>query len=203
MGGIGSGRHWSYGIKNTTSDYPRIDVRRWHREGLLTLHQRFRWDWLCNGKNIASIHVCSEPGRVILTYRHQKVGGEWKEQNYPINLDWTACHYGGERPWFLCPINGCGRRVAILHSAGIFACRHCHQLAYSSQRETFDDRAARRANKIREKLGWKLGILNSNGYKPKGMHWSTFERLTTQHDSFRSITLAGIVAQLNYSKFVV
>lgn len=87
MGGIGSGRHWYYDEKNTTSDSPAIDVRRWHREGLLTQHQGFRWDWLCNGKIIASIRASSEPGRVILTYRHKKTGGEWKEHSYPINLD--------------------------------------------------------------------------------------------------------------------
>jgi len=34
---------------------------------------------------------------------------------------------------------------------------------------------ARRADRIRDKLGWETGILNSPGEKPKEMHWKTFE----------------------------
>ncbi|MCP4465727.1 MAG: hypothetical protein GY813_03115, partial [Halieaceae bacterium] len=83
------------------------------------------------------------------------------------------------------------------YGGGIFACRHCRELAYPSQRETYDDRAARRADRIRDKLGWELGILNGDGWKPKGMHWSTFERLTVQHDAFVQISLGGIVQRFN------
>jgi hypothetical protein len=36
MGGIGSGKRWHYGAKDTTEDYMPIDIRRWQREGLLT-----------------------------------------------------------------------------------------------------------------------------------------------------------------------
>jgi hypothetical protein len=73
-----------------------------------------------------------------------------------------------------------------------------HQLAYPSQQETDYDRAARRANKIRERLGWKQGILNPKGWKkPKGMHWRTFERLNAEHDAFVDEALAGIDQQLD------
>ena len=139
----------------------------------------------------------TEPDRVILTYRHRSGGEDWKDESYPIYLDWTACHLGGQRPWFLCPARGCGRRVAILYGGGIFACRHCYQLAYPSQRETGYDRMARRADRIRDKLGWEPGILNGNGWKPKGMHWNTFEKLTAQHDAFVQDSLAGMAAKLN------
>jgi hypothetical protein len=67
--------------------------------------------------------------------------------------------------------------VAILFGGSIYACRHCHKLVYQCQRETDDDRAARRADTIRRRLGWEAGILNGEGDKPKGMHWRTFERL--------------------------
>ena len=198
MGGMGSGRHWHYGAKDTTVDYKTIDMRRWKRDGLLKPDQSFGWQWTRNGEVIASIRVRTEPGRVILTYRHKSGGNEWKDESYPIQLDWSACNFGGERPWFLCPARGCGRRVAILYGGGIFACRHCYQLAYPSQRETYDDRAARRADKIRERLGWEQGILNPKGWgKPKGMHWRTFDRLNKEHDAFVAISLAGMAARLN------
>ena len=82
--------------------------------------------------------------------------------------------------------------VANSSGGAIFACRHCYRLAYPSQRETDDDRAARRADRIRERLGWEPGILNGNGLKPKGMHWRTFERLTAEHDAFVEESLAGM-----------
>ena len=81
--------------------------------------------------------------------------------------------------------------------SGIFACRHCHELAYPSQREVDYDRAARRADRIRDKLEWEPGILNGKGWKPKGMHWSTFERLTAQHDALVQVSLAGIAARVD------
>lgn len=192
MGGMGSGRRWHFGASDTTDDYRSIDVRRWRRDGLLDPHQSFGWQWSRRGEVVASIQVRTEPDRVILTYRHRSGGSDWKDESYPVYLDWTACHLGGQRPWFLCPARGCGRRVAILYGGAIFACRHCYRLAYPSQREADDDRAARRADRIRERLGWEPGILNGNGLKPKGMHWRTFERLTAEHDAFVQESLAGM-----------
>ena len=87
--------------------------------------------------------------------------------------------------------------MAILYGGGIFVCRHCYQLAYPRQRETWDDRSARRADRIRDKLGWEPGILNGNGWKLKGMHWNTFERLTARHGTFVQISLAGMAVKLN------
>jgi len=198
MGGIGSGRHWYSGAKDTTDDYRAIDVRRWKRDGFLEPYLSFGWQWSRHGEVFASIQVRTEPGKVILTYRHRSGGDDWKQESYPVGLDWTDCHLGGQRPWFLCPARGCGKRVAILYGGGIFACRHCYQLAYPSQREADYDRMARRADRIRDKLGWEQGILNGNGWKPKGMHWKTFERLTAQHDAFVQVSLAGIAAKLNH-----
>lgn len=79
----------------------------------------------------------------------------------------TPCHLGGSRPWFSCPVVSCGRRVAILYGGGIFACRHCHRLAYGSSREDMSDRTMRRADRLRERLGWESGIANGHGEKPK------------------------------------
>lgn len=113
----------------------------------------------------------SEADFVVLSYRRQPAGGEWRDEEYRVQIVRTACNLGGgSRLWFLCPAAGCGlraagcgRRVAILYGGGIFACRHCHQLAYASAREDAGDRAARKADRLRERLDWEPGILNGCG----------------------------------------
>ena len=192
MGGIGSGRRWHDGAKDTTDDYRALDIRYLNRNGLLTPGYKFNLEWSREGNIVATIGVRTESGRVVVTYRQRRKGKDWKEESYPIRLDWTRCNYGSERPWFLCPMKGCGKRVAILYNGGIFACRNCHRLAYPSQRETDDDRATRRANKLRERLGWIGGILDGNGLKKRGMHWKTYKRLVAEHDALVAISLTGI-----------
>ncbi len=188
MGGMGSGRRDQSG-KNTTGDYRALDVRRLQRDGLLAAGKSFGWSWTRNGEKVASINVRTEADRAILDYKHQRGGGEWKSENYAVRVEWTPCNYGGSRAWFRCPAVGCGRRVAILYGGTIFACRHCYRLAYSSQRENLDDRATRRADKIRDQLKWEPGILNGHGIKPKGMHCRTYQRLTIKHDAHVDISL--------------
>jgi hypothetical protein len=194
MGGWGRGS-WQSG-KSTTSAYRALDVRRLQRDGLLTAGNAFGWTWSRNGEEIASIRMRVGEDRVTLIYRIRDYGGEWQPMEYPVFLEWTACHLGGRRAWFRCPARGCGRRVAVLYGGSIFACRYCHRLAYDSQRERKDDRLTRRADKIRQRLGWEPGILNGDGDKPKGMHWRTFERLKAKHDAFSNAALAGMAERL-------
>ena len=147
---------------------------------------------------MASIQVRAESERIILNYRHKSGGSDWQPMDYPVRLDWTDCTLGGRRAWLLCPARGCGRRVALLYigGAGIFACRHCYKLAYQCQRETDDDRAMRRADAIRRRLGWGAGIANPPGGKPKGMHWRTYARLTSEQNAFAMASFAGMAARL-------
>jgi hypothetical protein len=170
-------------------------VRRLQHDGLLTPGRSFSWNWTQGGETVASIQVRVECDRIILNYRQKSGGSDWQAMDYPVRLDWTGCTLGGRRAWLLCPARGCGRRVALLYigGAGIFACRHCYQLAYASQRETPDGRATRRADRIRERLGWEAGILNGEGGKPKGMHWRTFNRLHAEHNDFVNASLAGMM----------
>ena len=194
MGGFGSGR--GQDGKDTTSDMRALDIRRLQRDGILTPGRGFGWNWLRRGETVASIRIRTEVDRVILNYRSSSNGGEWREMEYPVRRDWTGCHLGGRRAWFLCPVQGCGRRVAILFGGSVFACRHCHKLNYECQREPGHDRAARRADRIRDRLGWEPGMLNGNGCKPKGMHWRTFQRLQAEHNAFVQASLAGMAQRL-------
>ncbi|RLA44424.1 MAG: hypothetical protein DRR42_20515, partial [Gammaproteobacteria bacterium] len=188
MGGSGSGRYCRIGAKQTTDDYLALDIRQLQRDDRLTPSRlfgwqgrSFRWRWWCNDEVIASIKIRVSRGEMTLSYPHQLYGEEAKEENYSVLFDWTECNFGGERIWFICPAKGCRRRAAILYGGSIFACRQCHGLVYPSQRESHGDRAARKANRIRDRLGWERGILNPKGWeKPKGMHWPTFDRLNRE-----------------------
>lgn len=196
MGGFGSGRHSG---RRCTDDLRSLDVRKIHRAGLLTPGQSFNWQWTRNGEVTATIGLRAEADRVVLDYRNRSChhnGGDWEPMKYAVALEWTACGFGGRRVWWRCPAVGCGRRVAVLYGGRVFACRQCNRLAYRSQREADDDRATRRADTIRRRLGWEPGILNGNGLKPKGMHWRTFERLQSQHDAHVHAALAGMVTKL-------
>jgi hypothetical protein len=124
--------------------------------------------------------VQGDVGRVVLAYRHQEWGQDWKSESYPVSLDWTPCNYGGARPWFLCPARGC--RVAVLYGGAIFACRQCHQLVYESQREAPHSRALTRAQAIRERLGGSGSMAEDFPEKPKGMHLQTYWRLCREYE---------------------
>ena len=85
---------------------------------------------------------------------------------YQIPLEMTQPNYGGVRWWFRCP--GCGRRVTNLYiKQRFFWCRKCNDLTYRSQQYSFYDRM-RLMYKKYENLAQK------DGFKRKGMHWSTY-----------------------------
>ena len=201
MGGIGSGRR-GYGGKATTDSYRALDVRRLHRKGLLVVAHTVGWEWSRNGQVVASVQVRTAGDRVTLEYQHRHADHVWRQIECPVALEWTACNLGGSRVWFRCPRNGCGRRVALLYfgGPGAPACRRCKNLAYQCQRESPGDRAARRADTIRHRLGWAAGIFNPRGEKPRGMHWRTFEQFTSEYDAYVGASVAGMALLLDRMK---
>lgn len=193
MGGRGSGRHLHWGAKATVADLRSLDVRRWARDGLLEPGRPFGWHWTRDGERVGDIRVHVMHDVVRLDYRARDHGGEWEPMNYTVRLLRTPCHLGGERVWFRCPAQGCERRVALLYGGKVFACRHCHQLAYPSQRERSFERYQRRAEKIAARLGWTSGDERYRLGKPKGMHWRTYHRLTANLERFEAASEVGLV----------
>jgi hypothetical protein len=161
--------------------YNLIDIRRLSRHRQATNRTHFSWGWRDNdtGEILASIAVHVERfDCVVLRYRTREPGKQWEEVNQPVSLAFTRCHYGGKRPWFLCPGRACGKRVAILYLAGkYFRCRHCHGLSYYSQRYGRGDRALLRARNIRSRLGGDRDVSKPFPAKPKRMRRSTYLRL--------------------------
>ena len=72
-----------------------------------------------------------------------------------------------------------GRR-AKLYFVGRFACRECAGLRHGSKSETRRTRLARKALKIRDKVGGSDGLVGPFPPKPPGMWWRTYSRLREQ-----------------------
>lgn len=191
MGGIGSGNRFRAG-KATTSNLRQLDVRYLKRAGALVPGCYADMQWGADKEITASIRVRMITDHVMLSCQTRTREGKYKEMVYPVYLEWTPCNRGGQRVWFRCPAVGCGRRVAILYGGAVYACRHCHNLAYESQREEKQDRAYRRVEKLRKRLGWRPGIAKGHEGKPKGMQWHTYRRLWYRHIEEEEFILAGI-----------
>lgn len=187
MGGRGSGRQSNYRGRPQTRDALPLDIRKITRKGLLVPGMRFSWQWLVNDLVVASISI-RIGFRNIVALAWRVIGtGEVVEQW--VQTHTSPCHLGGQRHWFTCP--RCGTRVAVLYAPSRdFICRRCGGLAYATQSEDRGDRAATKANKLRTRLGWEIGILNMDGPKPKGMHWKTYHRLKAEHDRLVEFSLS-------------
>ncbi len=195
MGGTGSGNWYRFNKKTTTDECQSIDVRYLHRNGLLQPGRSFSLRWSQAGRQTGSIGgVTHDDSRVTFFYRHRTgMGGEWEDAKQTVPLEWTACNFGGERLWFICPRVGCGRRVAVLYGPGrYFQCRYCYDLRYESQREDKTHRALRRAQKIRERLGGSANMTEPFAEKPKGMHHDTYIRMFWEHHEAEMEQLASM-----------
>ena len=145
---------------------------------------------------MAAITVTPESDGVVLThFSKSPAAGTWSRMEQRVPIIWTACHFGGARPWFVCSIYSnsryCGRRVALLYGPGqLFACRRCYGLGYSSQQEAPMLRAIGRAQKIRIRLGGSANLTEPFPEKPKGMHWSRYLRLQARAEAAQNSSYA-------------
>jgi len=178
VGGVGSGSYSRWKSKRPVAeDCCFLDINYLNRKGYLRPGRVSTQRWTYGGQAAGSVQLIAHENSVELDYRHT-YAGKSEHVHYTVQLAYTACNYGGRRPWFLCPAQGCGRRVGKLYSAGkYFLCRHCYDLAYRSQNISEGDRLLRKAQAIRERLGASLCVWDPIFSKPKGMHWKTFERL--------------------------
>lgn len=161
---IGAGRP---GWRIKDEECLRLNVLALRRAGLLRPGVGGVWCWDQGVRSPSGrIETYAVPGGLCLLYR---LRGAIADQM--VNLSATACPFGGSRQWFQCP--RCRRRAGLLYlrpDGEGFGCRHCEQVACTSQAEGELDRAWRRLAKVRSKLPDPFS-------KPRGMHRTTFERL--------------------------
>jgi hypothetical protein len=175
-----------YPEHDTCENFNAIDVRELQRKNLLRPGLCFTSKWFRDGAPSGDILIKAQPDAIMLIYRvHPPAAPESKVVEQQVPIVWTKCRLGARRPWFKCLITAdgkvCGRRVAKIYGpCHLFACRHCLGLVYESQREIPVDRAMRRAQKIKMRLGGSGDPFELFPLKPRRMHWRTYERLREQ-----------------------
>lgn len=193
MGGYRSGRRgWrrTRAIKEdclivSSTRLYRKDILRKEREhpSLYTVTYSYR-----NRQKEHQIGVEADAQRIKLQYTVTDRSGDSEEFDYPVRVEWTPCNFGGHRPWFRCPAQGCNRRVEKLYKPphrNVFACRECHDISYHrcniSGKPT--QVAMHKKQKIAEKLGAKnapTGLDAAPPPRPKHMHSETYEELVEE-----------------------
>lgn len=153
MGGFGSGRYhrWRSRSRHFVADRQadRLDVRELQRLGCLMPDARATIRWYRGAAEAASIGTYFDSCQLALQLRYS-TGQPPIMVSETVHLTFTACHFGGDRPWFRCP--HCGRRCAILWGRERFLCRTCQGVAYASRNESASSRAIRRIHEIRARL---------------------------------------------------
>lgn len=158
------GTYHRFNKQTTTEEVRSLDIRHIYKKRFINDDWIDSYTW-SDGE---SCEYRKKTDRLLLTSNGQTVF-----------LDKTRCHYGGFRYWFKCP--RCTKRSAVLYNRdSVFLCRQCHKLPYLSQRESEIDRLICKLRKIRKKVNASSNLSVPIVFKPKSMHWKTFDHLLDQ-----------------------
>src|SRR5262245_34421685 len=102
VGGVGSGRRSGFG-RDTVESCRSLDVNRLHRRGCLDVGWSGSWQWTREGERVAWISLRAEMGRIVLSYRYRRNGGDWQDVEEHIRIEYVPSRFGGSRPYFICP----------------------------------------------------------------------------------------------------
>jgi len=164
-----------------------IDIGSWARAGRLQpgtiCTDVMEWKIAKSGEFTGKLtYTIDMTGPHVRLQHPQAKTGE--RLDYRVRLATTHLYGGALRWWFMCPVTVAGRacphRVRKLYlppGGRYFACRHCWQLRYTSQREDAINRAITKALAIRQRLGGSASLTERFPAKPQGMWCETHRRL--------------------------
>jgi hypothetical protein len=197
MGGLGSGTWIRGDTKPKIEHLLHLDVRQLCRKKCLRPGLSFSMQWWRGDVPALTIWVDVRPLSLLFSYQYTR-GGELLNVEETVYLSWTPCHYGGKRPWLICP--GCGKRVAVLIvAASLLRCRLCLDLKYRCQSKSPLDRARRKRVKLQKCLGAETRSRHCiPEEKPKGMHQKTFVRLCDRLDEAKRQEIKALINRFSY-----
>lgn len=195
MGGYGSGRQGGRPTVERTNCV-KVSVHDVVRgfDGVAPIARKWIWHEGVEGELSATVLPLEGRAPVVrLCYRFDHFSRTTGDQSQFIHLEWSPAHFGGRRWWWVCPRTG--RRVTKLYlpnGAIQFWSRQAFGLDYQSTRETWLDRAHRKAARLYRKLGSDSDTF-SDHYpdKPKGMHWKTYNRICDRIETVEETIDAG------------
>jgi len=162
-------QRWGGDGRRTVEQTRVIEIGTLRRAGYIGQPARNWWKWRSKADNL---------GIWPKSWR----GGFIHLPNQTLCTEQVSWRFGGHRFYFICE---CGRRVGKLHAFGNrpWRCRYCHNLTYAARQAVPRHRLILMAQKIRERLGGSLSMLDAFPPKPKGMHWKRYDRLRRRHDA--------------------
>lgn len=187
MGGFGSGRH-RYARTPTVEECRHLEANKLADVVDAPVGSYVDLTWSETAKIRAYVENSDDGAHaeaLRLTYTTRPDSEDATEYEYRVRFDYTEPHFGGVRPWFLCP--ECGDRRGKLYlppRRKTFACRECFDLAYQSSRSSGNEtkRAEQRYRKAFAKADAEDRRPHPNNppywpTRPKGMHGETFAEL--------------------------
>jgi hypothetical protein len=191
MGGLNSGRWGGWPtIERTgaiTLDANRILARRNRRDEYDVAYEGRRgsaWRILCH----VQLNEAAGLGTLRIVhsaFRH--LSASVPQADYIVDMTATPCHFGGQRWWFLCPVDG--RRVAKLYlpnGAHRFASREAQRLGYHSQRIGQVQKGHARLGRLYAKLGTPYSeIFQPVPDKPPRMRRKTYNGIVAAIEAAR------------------
>ncbi len=197
MGGIGSGRARKNGLP---SEFYRLDVRWLERHGFLVSGRTRGLQLRRDGGGRAQLWTRFQSNCVTVDFDlGQDLFGR-RRSRFELRVRWSKCHYGGRRPWLVCPRGACGRGVAILYGKEDFLCRRCRGVSYPLQRVPARSRDLARAQMCRIRLGGTGDMTERFPERPKGMHEWTYTRLACRALAAEIRASNTLLAQLKTAK---
>ena len=171
MGGMGSGGHNQRLCR--LEQCRKLDAAILQRRGLLRNGAEGTVQWTLPNGEQARIAIEGGQHSISLKYK-AKMGTSdvWQLVSDYFPIAWSPRHFGGAQAYLTCC--ACDRRARFLYFKTLrFRCRTCHGLVNTSSQERAGDRATRKNQKLRQKLGAPLG-LGDFVPRPKGMHRATY-----------------------------
>lgn len=168
MGSRLSGRFgYRVGQRSLTIDLPVLDMRHF---GIGHRTRTGSFSMALGDGHI--VHLDVQPNRIIA----RASARVWGRLAQGIPIEYTGSRASQRRAWLCCPNPSCGRRVIALYFQNGFSCRHCLKLAYPSQSLSRIQRLCAEYGRLEQ----RIGLVEGEPVRPKGMHRRTYEPLAAR-----------------------